>query len=200
VAFVWTTPWDNYLIFRGVWDSPADRVLGRIFYVPLEEYAFFILMPLFNGACLCWFIGSLPKEPSTWRLSQWRARLVILLLGLLVFCAGVYALRQERGVYLGLILVWFIPPIMIQWLFDPAALFRARRVVLLGALLPAIYFGLVDSFAIQQVIWVISEKNTTGLHLPNLPVEELIFFTLTSFLLSQGMALWHSINKPLSHS
>jgi putative membrane protein len=196
VAFVWTTPWDNYLIFRGVWDSPADRVFGRIFYVPLEEYAFFILMPLFNGAVLCWFLRGLPKEPSTWRLPQWRERLVALLFGLLIFCGGLYSLSHERGLYLGLILVWFTPPILIQWLFDPAALLRAKRIVLLGTLLPAIYLGLVDSYAIQKGIWVISEAKTTGLRLPNLPLEELLFFAVTSFLLSQGIVLWHSINRP----
>jgi lycopene cyclase domain-containing protein len=52
IAFFWTTPWDNYLIARGVWDSPEERILGRLGYVPIEEYAFFVLMPLFNGVIL----------------------------------------------------------------------------------------------------------------------------------------------------
>ena len=51
VATAWTTPWDNYLIYRGVWGYDAattagqiaDTVLFRIWYVPIEEHAFFIL-------------------------------------------------------------------------------------------------------------------------------------------------------------
>ena len=43
IALVYTTPWDNYLIFRGVWTYPPDAVVGKLGYVPLEEYGFMIL-------------------------------------------------------------------------------------------------------------------------------------------------------------
>lgn len=197
IAFVWTTPWDNYLIASGVWDSPADRILARILYVPVEEYAFFILMPILNGAVMAWLLGFQPiAANSTWRLAQRRGRAVAALLGALLFCGGLIALRDESGTYLGLILVWFTPPLLIQWMFDPAALIRGKRMVLAGTLLPSLYFGLVDSYAIRQGIWVISGTKTTGWGLPQLPIEELIFFSVTSLLLAQGMVLWHSI-KPL---
>jgi lycopene cyclase domain-containing protein len=43
VAFVWTTPWDNYLVKSGVWGyGNNDRVLYVIGFVPVEEYCFFI--------------------------------------------------------------------------------------------------------------------------------------------------------------
>ena len=38
IAFVYTTPWDNYLVRRGVWSYGADRVIGVIGYVPLEAW------------------------------------------------------------------------------------------------------------------------------------------------------------------
>jgi len=195
IAFVWTTPWDNFLIARGVWDSPPDRILGRIFYVPVEEYAFFVLMPIFNGALifplLAW--GTLPS--STWRTPQRRLRILVVILAGVLIGGGAFALGFESGTYLGLILVWFTPPLLIQWLFDPGALLRGMRFVVGGTLLPLIYFGLADQYAIRQGIWIISENSTTGLGLPQLPLEELLFFAITSLLLAQGLVLWHSLAR-----
>ena len=45
VALIYTIPWDNYLVWRGIWGYGADRVVGTIGYVPMEEYLFFILSP-----------------------------------------------------------------------------------------------------------------------------------------------------------
>ena len=53
VAFVWTTPWDNYLVKSGVWGyGNNDRVLLVIGYVPIEEYMFFIFEAVI--VCLIW--------------------------------------------------------------------------------------------------------------------------------------------------
>jgi lycopene cyclase domain-containing protein len=198
IAFIWTAPWDNFLIASGVWDSPSDRIIGRVFYVPIEEYAFFILMPLFNGAIVYLLLGRSPETAVTWRLPQMRMRMGAALLAGLLFCGGLYALRFDGGTYLGRILVWFSPPLLIQWLFDPGALLRGKRIVIMGTLLPLAYFGLADSYAIREGIWVISEAHTTGLGFPQLPVEELLFFAVTSLLLAQGIVLWHGIKPPSS--
>ena len=196
IAFIWTTPWDNYLIARGVWDSPSDRIIGRVFYVPIEEYVFFILMPVLNGAVICCLLDYLPETSSTWRVLQRRARAGAAVVAGLLFGGGLYALRHEGGTYLGLILVWLTPPLLIQWLFDPAALVRAKGMVFMGTALPTIYFGFVDHHAIREGIWVIDKASTTGWGLPHLPLEELLFFMVTSLLLAQGMVLWHSIRPP----
>ena len=195
IAFVWTTPWDNHLIARGVWDSPHDRILGKIFYVPIEEYAFFVLMPVLNGAVMFFLLGWGTIPQSTWRNPQRRLRIVALLLALVLVGAGTFALGFSKGTYLGLILVWFTPPLLIQWIFDPGVLLRGMRFVLWGTLLPLTYFGLADQYAIRQGIWVISETSTTGLGLPDLPLEELLFFAITSLLLAQGLVLWHSFAR-----
>jgi lycopene beta-cyclase len=50
IALVYTTPWDNYLVYRGIWWYGPDRVIGTIGYVPVEEYLFFVLQPLLTGA------------------------------------------------------------------------------------------------------------------------------------------------------
>ena len=49
IALLYTTPWDNYLVWRGIWDYPEGRVLATIGYVPLEEYLFFILQSVLTG-------------------------------------------------------------------------------------------------------------------------------------------------------
>ncbi|MEL7363476.1 MAG: lycopene cyclase domain-containing protein, partial [Bacteroidota bacterium] len=49
IAFVYTTPWDNYLVYREVWGYPPERVVARIGYVPIEEYMFFVLQSLITG-------------------------------------------------------------------------------------------------------------------------------------------------------
>ena len=47
IAVVWTTPWDNYLVAKGVWRYDPNKVWNVILgYVPLEEYLFFVLQTL----------------------------------------------------------------------------------------------------------------------------------------------------------
>lgn len=196
IAFVWTTPWDNYLIARGVWDSPPDRILGRIGYVPLEEYAFFLLMPVFNGALIGLLMHRFPAASGTSKLRQPRQRAIAAVIAAILFACGLHALRQESGTYLGLILVWFTPPLLVQWLFDPGALLRGKHIVFWGTFLPSVYFSVADHHAIRSGIWVISEQRTTGAGLPGLPFEEILFFATTSLLLAQGLVLWHSLRHP----
>ncbi|RIK42963.1 MAG: lycopene cyclase domain-containing protein [Chloroflexi bacterium] len=55
IAFVYTTPWDNYLIISEVWSFPEDQVWGiTLWYVPLEEYAFYILQTFLTGLFVLW--------------------------------------------------------------------------------------------------------------------------------------------------
>lgn len=46
LAVVYTTPWDNYLVKHKIWWYGLDRVLATIGYVPVEEYAFFVLQTI----------------------------------------------------------------------------------------------------------------------------------------------------------
>lgn len=199
IAFIWTTPWDNYLIASGVWNSPEDKILGRVGYVPLEEYAFFILMTVWNALLLYRILPSTnTRKPAAIAPSTQRhRRIVFTAVGLALFSLGLGACLSESGRYLGLILVWFVPPLLVQWLYDPTALLRQGKTVAIATLLPTAYFSCADALAIQQGIWQISADATTGLMLSNLPVEEIIFFFTTSLLIAQGLILWHSRSKTL---
>jgi putative membrane protein len=198
IAFVWTTPWDNYLIAQGVWDSPADRVIGRVGYVPLEEYAFFILMPLLNGTLMVFLLNVESLRAKPMLRHQKRARWGVVVLTLSLMVGGWVALMFQVGTYLGLMLLWFTPPLFIQWMYDPVGLWKEKRVVMAGTLIPTAYFGLADRFAIADGIWVISPDRTTGLRMGVVPIEEVLFFAITSLLLAQGLVLWHGIGRRIS--
>ena len=49
LALVYTTPWDNLLVARGVWGYGENRVLFTLGWVPFEEYLFFVLQTLLTG-------------------------------------------------------------------------------------------------------------------------------------------------------
>src|SRR5271155_529044 len=43
---VFTTPWDNLAAKWGIWGFPPEKYSLRIGYLPIEEYAFFLLQSL----------------------------------------------------------------------------------------------------------------------------------------------------------
>jgi lycopene cyclase domain-containing protein len=55
IAVVYTTPWDNYLVATRVWYYNPQLVLNVLLgYVPIEEYAFFILQTFLVGLFALW--------------------------------------------------------------------------------------------------------------------------------------------------
>jgi lycopene cyclase domain-containing protein len=195
IAFLWTTPWDNYIVAQGVWSYGADRVLAVIGYVPLEEYGFFILMPLFNSALFACLFLEKASVRSGWREGQIKSRLFAFAIGAVLMALAAKLHSGESYTYLSAILLWFVPPLVLQWVFDPQALLNRLGVLLPATLLPTLYFSVVDGFAIQQGIWTIHAATRTGLEMGLLPVEEACFFFITSLLLAQGLILWHSLRQ-----
>ena len=67
VATIWTTPWDNYLVYRGIWFYADENILWKIGYVPIEEYAFFSLETILTGLVFYCIVPSfnLLERPST---------------------------------------------------------------------------------------------------------------------------------------
>lgn len=58
IAWVYTTPWDNYLVIRGVWFFDSDRIWGLFLWrVPLEEYLFYLLQVLITGLFTVWLLS-----------------------------------------------------------------------------------------------------------------------------------------------
>ncbi len=190
IALVYTTPWDNYLVWKGVWYYGADRVIGTIGYVPIEEYLFFVLQPLLAGAMLYALLGravrdlpARPKSPSLVRLvgaAPWVATALV----------GAALLRTQHGTYMGLILVWASPVVALMWLFMGPAFWRARRALLPAIALPTAYLWVADTLAIRMGIWAISDRYTFGLDPFGLPVEEAMFFFVTTTISVFGVMLF----------
>lgn len=189
IAFVYTTPWDNYLVFRAVWSYPPERVLGRVGYVPYEEYAFFVLQTLISGLFLLLLLrrSGLPATVSASPgLVRWGGAAFLMGLAFL----GAWCLRQEQTLYLGLILAWAMPVLAGQWAFGGDLILGRARVFWLAVLVPTVYLWLTDAFAIHQGIWHISERYTIGLKAGPLPFEEALFFLVTNLLVVTGLMLF----------
>jgi lycopene beta-cyclase len=186
IAFVYTTPWDNYLVRRGVWWYGPERVIGTVGYVPVEEYAFFVLQPLLTGFWLYIVLAAAPgREPLGSGVRAWgSAGYALLALG------GLLALSTDSGLYAGLILTWAAPVLAAQWAFAGGEIWRRRRAFAAAVIVPTVYLWVADAIAIQQGIWEISERFTVGIGVAGLPLEEALFFLLTNLLVVQGILLF----------
>ncbi len=191
-ALLYTTPWDNYLVATGVWWYDPALVTGlTLGWVPIEEYTFFIVQTLMSGLWLLWLarkvIPALGEIRSRKSLRLW----VTLTIGVLwLLSAAMLAAGWQPGAYLALILVWALPPIMLQTGFGADILWGYRRLILPGFLAPTLYLSFADTFAIRAGTWSLDPAQTTGLHLPGgLPIEEFIFFLVTNLLINFGATL-----------
>lgn len=188
VALVYSTPWDNYLIMRGVWFYGEGTLALRFGYTPLGEYLFFVFQPVLTGLWLVLVQPSLDPEQPGRPLS---GRLAGTVGWLLVAAAGGALLLTPDGFYLGAILVWAAPVLAFQWAAGGNVLWRYRRALAVGVAVPTLYLCAVDRLAIGWGIWTIAAESSTGLTVLGLPVEEAVFFLVTNLLVVQGLLLWH---------
>lgn len=210
IVYIWTTPWDNYLVGSGVWYYDPALVSGVVIgWVPIEEYLFFGLQCWLTGM---WTFGlkrvfaatDSRQDAKAQRSVTLTAFALPLALAPLVLNAhapaalGVPAnnlapLPFGNWNYLVLILGWAVPVSLGQlWLGWPA--FRRQwKVYVLGFSVPAIYLTLMDSIAIGSGTWTISPLQSLNVFLPfGVPIEEGIFFLVTNLLLVQGLLLFTS--------
>ncbi|MDS0260653.1 lycopene cyclase domain-containing protein [Haloarcula sp. S1CR25-12] len=188
LALVYTTPWDNYLILRGVWWYGEGTVALRFWAAPLGEYLFFVFQPLLVALWAARFPVA-TERPLSLSLPE---RALGLLGAGVVALAGVVLLGDDSGLYLGSLLVWSAPILAIQWAFGWPFLLAEWRAVLGATLPPTLYLWLVDRAAIGVGLWTISDRYTTGVDVPllGLPIEEATFFLLTSLFVVQGLVLY----------
>lgn len=196
IAFTYTTPWDNYLVYREVWWYGPDRVLGTVGYVPYEEYAFFVLQPVLTGLLLYHLLARWPEpaglagQPALARRGPaWStgglAYLTITAVGVVLLLSG-----WARGLYMGLILAWAGPVLLGLWAYGGRLIWEFRRAFLVGTLIPTAYLWIIDRVAIGLGIWSISERYSLGFDPFGLPIEEATFFLVTNLLVVQGLLLF----------
>jgi lycopene cyclase domain-containing protein len=190
LAVLYTTPWDNYLVATRVWYYHPQRVTGILLgYVPIEEYAFFVLEAVLTGLWWWWLARRIARPQPVQAIPALRVGSVLLLGALWIASVVMLARHWIPGTYLCLILAWALPPVAIQLAVGADILWHFRR-LLAAALLPlAAYLALADSLAIHLGIWTIDPPQITGLRIGPLPLEEGLFFVMTLTLLSFGMTL-----------
>ena len=194
IAFVYTTPWDNYLVAREVWSYPPGRVLATVGWVPVEEYAFFVIQTLIAGLWLRLFQAHWPARYDPMAgdadLTGLRARVIGTAVFLAVTAAGVaMVLADGHWLYLGLILAWASPVLALMWGVGGHIIWARRRLVLATVLPVALYLCVADRVAIGLGIWDITDATRTGWEVAGLPFEEGLFFFVTTTLVAQGLVM-----------
>ena len=192
VALLYTTPWDNYLVATHVWWYKPDLVTGFVIgWVPLEEYTFFILQPIFTGLFLLALLRRLPHDPQPAHDPRWRylPALATSLLWLVMLI--LFFLDYGPTLYLSLTLGWALPPIIFQLFFGGDMLWRHRRAVITAIVLPTLYLSVADAIAIDGGTWTINPEQSLNIFLGGvLPIEEAVFFLLTNVLVVLGLTLF----------
>lgn len=189
IAFTYTTPWDNYLVAREVWWYGPNRVLATIGYVPIEEYMFFILQPIFTGLFLYQYLARRGAQMAP--TSAFAGRMgAAVFVGLSAIGAALIAVDWDAALYMGLILAWACPVLAGMWLYAGERLWELRRAVLVGVLIPTVYLWVADATAIHLGIWEISRTYSFDIRPFGLPVEEATFFLVTNLLVVKGTLLF----------
>lgn len=192
IALAYTTPWDNYLVATAVWTYNPELVTGVVIgYVPIEEYTFFVLETLLAGLWW-WFLASrMPPIRGEFQASpagRWLAftcLAVVWMAFTLLFFFG-----PPSWNYLGIILIWALPAIFPQMLFGADILWHYRKLVFWAIVPLGSYLSLMDIVALRATTWSISTSQTTGVVLFGiLPIEEVLFFFVTTTLVGFGMTL-----------
>jgi lycopene cyclase domain-containing protein len=192
LAVFYTTPWDNYLVATRVWYYDPALVTGiTLGWVPIEEYTFFILQTLLAGLWLIWLARRLPVPAIQTAPSNNIRQKAVLAGAVLWTLAAVLLLSGPQNFnYLGLILVWAFPPILLQLAFGADILWRNRRLVATSILGMTVYLAAADSLAIGAGTWTIAPEQSLGILLGGiLPLEELVFFLVTNTLVVFGVVL-----------
>ena len=192
VAVVYTTPWDNYLVATGVWYYDPKLVTGIVFgWVPIEEYTFFVVQTIMAGLWIAILMRRLPVNPNPPPLQRsWRVFPTVILGFIWVGSVVLLASGWLPGTYLGLELVWALPPIMLQLAFGGDILRRYGRLVLLAIISLTAYLGLADFLAIGSGTWEINPARSLHWLIGGvLPFEEIVFFLVTNTLITLGLVL-----------
>ncbi len=84
---------------------------------------------------------------------------------------------------------WAGPLIAGQWLLGWRVLRRNLRAVFAPAFLATFFFAVTDTLAVRDRLWFFDERQILGWRIGVLPVEEVLFFLLTSLLVTQSFIL-----------
>ena len=202
IAVASTIPWDSYLIRRRIWTYPPQVIIGpTLFSIPAEELFFFVIQT-YNTSLIYLILNKatfhpayLSNAPNT-RTGRIRARLegpskwICTAAIARIIAMGASLIRQGReGTYMGLILVWAGPFVLLLWSLSGRFIQRLPLInTLLPIVLPTVYLWIVDTLALKRGTWAIEAGTKLGVHLwDGLEVEEAFFFFATNTLIVFGL-------------
>jgi len=184
---VYTTPWDNYIIYNKGWSYPSEKVLGVIGYVPIEEYMFFVtqtvLTSLWALLCVRWSTPCLNfnYDKHSYQLIRW---IPMAFLAIATVVGYIITIPGHPTFYLGCILWWVSPVVMFMWY--GAGNFFVKKIIpcSFAILVPTLYLCWVDQFALKENIWRINEKTMLNIFVAeDLPFEEAFFFFISNVII-----------------
>ncbi|RAH47802.1 terpenoid synthase [Aspergillus brunneoviolaceus CBS 621.78] len=190
LAVAATIPWDSYLIRHGIWSYPPDATFNRALYnIPLEEVAFFVLQTSITGMVYCICSKALvlpmylPVQPVRRARNLGGLGLVAsFAIGMICFVSG------GGGTYLGLILIWALPVVFLQWmLVAPFILSLPWNVTTFPIVFPTVYLWVADRSAMAAGVWSIAPATQLGVHVFGLEIEEMLFFLVTNVMIVFGL-------------
>jgi lycopene cyclase domain-containing protein len=194
-VMVFTTPWDNLAAKWGIWGFPRAKYSLRLGYLPIEEYAFFLLQSLNVVLAVRALFHFFPD----WELGQetdiGKWTLIFLAASVIPWIFVAIQLRWLRRhfgarVNYAIHLAWFLPVIYVQWILAPPLFWAHAGLLALVTAAFGIYYTLADLAAVRAGTWFFDEKQITGAKLGEiLPWEEIAFFFLTSLLVAQSYLL-----------
>ncbi|WNG33521.1 lycopene cyclase domain-containing protein [Archangium violaceum] len=103
-------------------------------------------------------------------------------------------MMETRWAYIIHLMAWAVPFIVLQ-LAVLVHHFRGRSWAVLRAVLPPAlvvgsYLAVADHLAIREGIWNFGEGKHLGIYVAGVPLEEILFFLLTSIMVSLGLTLF----------
>lgn len=170
-----TTPWDSYLIRRGVWSYPDSAVIGpTLFSIPAEEYFFFFIQTYITS-CL-YALLSRPVVHSVYLQRKARRKVQIgvgLAIVSLFLLSNQWFNNNGKATYISLILLWCLPFLLLLWSLAYTHIVALPwTATILPVMLPTLYLWLVDTFALRRGTWVIEKGTKLGIYVwPHLEVE-----------------------------
>jgi lycopene cyclase domain-containing protein len=194
-VMIFTTPWDNLAAKWGIWGFPREKYSLRLGYLPVEEYAFFLLQSVNVMLAIRalfrffpdWEVGQ-ETEVGKWTLLCLGASLIpwLLVAMQLRWLRRHFGLRVNYAVHLA----WFLPVVYAQWVLAPWLFWAHAGLLALVTGVSGIYYTVADLAAVRAGTWFFDEKQITGVKLAGLlPWEEIAFFFLTSLLVAQSYLL-----------
>lgn len=195
-VMIFTIPWDNFAAAKGIWGFAEGQFWKKIGYLPVEEYAFFIIQSLMAMFLVAWLTPMLPPAQSLGEPELTDpARLVAM--GILLGAWAVIGLAGRKRIhsrsrwhYAWHLGYWFLIVIALQWAIGWEILaprWLALGIVTLGL---GTWLSWADWIAIRNGIWFFDHRQIQGWCLGGkMPWEEAAFFYLTSLLVAQSYLL-----------